>query len=149
MPEPLIVAPDQRPAPLSIAGFAITVLAADSQTAGYEIFHQIGPAGTGPGPHQHPWDESFYVLNGTVVCGVGDEETVALPGTLVHIPANLSHWYKFGDDGGEFISMTSAGNASKMYTDFDRESSWENPDRSVFVELAARHGQTVSLPTAD
>ena len=47
----LIVSPEERARPLNIAGFSITVLASGAQTGGYEIFHQIGPEGTGPGPH--------------------------------------------------------------------------------------------------
>ncbi|MFT7542547.1 MAG: hypothetical protein ACI9K5_003527 [Gammaproteobacteria bacterium] len=31
-----------------------------------------------------------------------------------------------------------------MYEDFDREGSWENPDRAHIVTLAARHGQVVA-----
>ena len=42
--------------------------------------------------------------------------------------------------------MTSQGNASRMYTDFDSESSRENPDRSHFGELAAKHGQQMAAP---
>jgi len=30
-----------------------------------------------------------------------------------------------------------------MYEDFDREGSWENPDRDRLVQLAAKHGQVV------
>ena len=49
----LIAPPGERARPLNIAGFAITVLASGAQTGGYEIFHQVGPEGTGPGPHSH------------------------------------------------------------------------------------------------
>ena len=59
-PSPLIVSPEDRPRALNIAGFAITVLASSEQPGGYEIFHKAGPQGTGPGPHFHPLDESFF-----------------------------------------------------------------------------------------
>jgi len=142
----LIVPPEERTQPLKIAGFTITTLASGAQTGGYEIFHQVGPEGTGPGPHFHPWDESFYVISGEVACGVDEEETLAKPGTLVHIPGGATHWYRFGNGGGEILSMTSREGASHMYEDFDREGSWENPDRARLVELAAKHGQVVAAP---
>ena len=137
MPEPIFLAQEDRPEPLPLAGFEITVLAEQSKTEGYEIFLQTGPADTGPGPHAHPWDESFYVVSGTVLCGVGDQESLASAGTLVHVPANTTHWYKFGEDGGEMVSMTSAGNASSMYADLSQSDS----DRSKFGEIAGKHGQ--------
>ena len=139
----LIVSPEERARPLNIAGFSITVLASGAQTGGYEIFHQIGPEGTGPGPHLHPWDESFNVISGEVVCGVGEAESLVKAGTLVHIPGNTAHWYRFGDGGGEILSMTSCEGASHMYEDFDREGSWDYPDRARLVQLAAKHGQVV------
>jgi hypothetical protein len=59
MPEAFVVTPATRPAPLNVVGEQITVLAPGSRTAGYEIFRQEGPEGSGPPPHCHPWDESF------------------------------------------------------------------------------------------
>ena len=62
MPVPFIVTPDRAPRPLNVVGEKITVLASGAQTGGYEIFLQVGSEGSGPPPHSHPWDESFYVL---------------------------------------------------------------------------------------
>lgn len=143
MANPLITPIKKRAKPLNVGGFLITVLASDSDTNGYEIFHQVGTEGKGPGPHHHPWDESFYIIKGQVHCGIDDEETLAIPGTLVHIPAGSVHWFRFGKDGGEFISITSKGNASKMFTDFDQGATWEGSDRERLIKLAAKHGQVV------
>ncbi|HIF96869.1 MAG TPA: cupin domain-containing protein [Myxococcales bacterium] len=109
-----------RERPLHVAGFDITVLASGTDTVGYEVFYQAGPAGKGPGPHAHPWDESFFATEGTVICGVEDTEIVAGVGDFVHIPGGKTHQYRFGSPGGDMLSITSRGNASKMYEDFDR-----------------------------
>ena len=51
----VIVMPEtERPPTLNVGGFLITVLASQKDTSGYEIFHQAGPEGKGPGPHFHP-----------------------------------------------------------------------------------------------
>jgi mannose-6-phosphate isomerase-like protein (cupin superfamily) len=86
------------------------------------------------------------VISGELFCGVDQVETLARPGTLVHIPGGATHWYRFGKGGGEILSMTSREGASHMYEDFDREGSWENPDRARLIELAAKHGQVVATP---
>ena len=52
-----------------------------------EIFLQDGVEGSGPPPHYHPWDESFYVVSGEIAFGIEDYESVAPAGTLVHLPA--------------------------------------------------------------
>jgi hypothetical protein len=53
------------------------------------------------------------------------------------------HWFRFGKEGGEFISITSKGNASKMFTAFSQGVNWESPDREELIKLAAEHGQVV------
>jgi quercetin dioxygenase-like cupin family protein len=82
------VTPKDYARPLNVVGEHITVLASGKDTEGYEIFLQAGPEGSGPVPHTHPWDESFYVTNGEVDFSIGEDDTVtALHGTLVHVPA--------------------------------------------------------------
>ena len=146
MPKPFVVTPADAPSPLKIVGEQITVLAAGAQTGSYEIFLQRGPESSGPPPHNHPWDESFYVIKGEIAFGIDDSETTALPGTLVHLPAGTTHWFRFGKGGGEMISMTSREGASQMFTDFAREISPENPDLGKLVAVGQRHGLEVILP---
>ena len=146
MARPLIVKENKRNKPLDVGGFSITVLASETDTGDYEIFHLSGPEGKGPGPHFHPWDESFFVINGELHCGIDNEETVALPGTLVHVPAGSTHWFRFGKGGATLVAITSRGNASKMFTDFAQGVSWDSPDREKLIELAAKYGQTILNP---
>jgi quercetin dioxygenase-like cupin family protein len=146
MPTPFVVTPANAPRPLEVVGEQITVLASGAQTGGYEIFRQAGPEHSGPPPHNHPWDESFYVIKGEIAFGIGDTQMTAVPGTLVHLPAGSTHWFRFGSGGGEMLSMTSREGASRMFTDFDREISVENPDLGKLVEVGRLHGLAVVLP---
>ena len=145
--EPFVVTADQASRPLNVVGEKITVLASGAQTGGYEIFLQVGPEGSGPPPHNHPWDESFYVIKGEIAFGIGDSERVASAGTLVHLPAGTTHWFRFGKGGGEMVSVTSRESASRMFTDFDREISPERPDLSKLAEIGARYGLDVPAPS--
>ena len=147
MSEPFVVTADQASRPLNVVGEKITVLASGAQTGGYEIFLQVGPEGSGPPPHNHPWDESFYVIKGEIAFGIGDSERVASAGTLVHLPAGTTHWFRFGKGGGEMVSVTSRESASRMFTDFDREISPERPDVSKLAEIGARYGLDVPAPS--
>jgi quercetin dioxygenase-like cupin family protein len=96
MPDAFVVTAATRPAPLNVVGEQITVLAPGSRTGGYEIFRQAGPEGSGPPPHCHPWDESFYVMRGNIAFGIGVKDMIAEPGTLVHLPAGTMHWFRYG-----------------------------------------------------
>lgn len=145
MPAPFIVSRETAPRTLDVVGERNTVLASGAQTGSYEIFLQAGPEGSGPPPHNHPWDESFYVIKGNIAFGIGSDEMIAAPGTLVHLPAGTTHWFRFTAGGGEMVSMTSREGASHMFADFDREIAPEAPDLQKLVTLGAQYGLKVPL----
>ena len=142
----MVVSPEDRPQSLNVVGEQITVLASGAQTGSYEIFLQAGPEGSGPPPHNHPWDEAFYVIAGEVTFGVGDRESVAATGTLVQIPGGTTHWFRFGGSGGEMISVTSRQGASEFFTDVDRKISPQDPDLGALIGIAESHGLGIPLP---
>jgi len=145
---PFIVTPQDYASTLNIVGEHVTVLASGEATEGYEIFLQRGPEASGPPPHTHPWDESFFVIKGQIDFGIGPESTTASPGTLVHLPAGTVHWFRFGPGGGEMVSMTSRLGASKMFADIAREVEPANPDLEKLAEVGGRHGLKVPGPQA-
>ena len=143
--QPFVVTPKNYPRPLNVVGEHITVLASSEATKGYELFFQEGPEGSGPPPHSHPWDESFYVIQGEIEFGIEKENFIGAPGTLAHIPAGTTHWFHFGKGGGQMVSMTSRLGASRMFADIDREISPDRPDLEKLVGIGARHGVTVAV----
>jgi hypothetical protein len=103
----------------------------------------------GPPPHSHPWDEAFYVTEGDVIFGAGEfQDVIAKPGTLVHIPGNTTHWFRFGAGGGEMISMTSRAGASVFFTEVDAEILPTDPDFGALAVVAVANGLTVPVPSA-
>lgn len=78
--QPFIVASGDYAAALDIVGEHLTVPASGEATGGYEIFLQRGPEGSGPPPHSHPWDESFFVVRGEIELGIGADTRTASPG---------------------------------------------------------------------
>jgi quercetin dioxygenase-like cupin family protein len=143
--KPFVVAPRDYVPALDIVGEHVTVLASGEATGGYEIFFQQGPEGSGPPPHSHPWDESFFVTKGRIDFTIGDETQTASPGTLVHLPAGTVHAFRFGPGGGEMVSMTSCLGASRLFADLARELAPANPDLAQLAEVGARHGLKVAV----
>ena len=142
--QPFVITPQDYPSALDIVGERLTILASGEATGGYEIFFKQGPEGSGPPPHSHAWDESFFVTKGRIDFGIADKSMTGLPGTLVHIPAGTVHWFRFGQGGGEMLSMTSRLGASKLFTDMARELPPVNPDLEQLAEIGARHGLKVA-----
>jgi uncharacterized cupin superfamily protein len=52
------------------------------------------PAGGGPPPHRHVFEELFHVLEGTVEVTVRDVTSIAQTGQTVNIPANVPHRFR-------------------------------------------------------
>jgi len=143
--QPFVVTPKDYARGLNVVGEKITVLASSDATQGYEIFLQQGDEGTGPPPHSHDWDESFYVVKGSVEIGYEDKSMMCAPGTLVHLPAGTVHYFRFGTGGGQMVSVTSKGGlASQLFTNLDREIPPGPPDVEKLIKVATQNGVTVA-----
>ena len=144
--QPLIVTPKDYARPLNVVGEKITVLASHAATHGYEIFLQQGVEGSGPPPHSHDWDESFYVVKGQIEIHYGDKAVMATPGTLVHLPAGTVHSFRFGAGGGEMISVTGANSrAAQLFTEIDQEIPPGPPDIPKLIAVATHSGVKVAV----
>lgn len=145
-PQPFAVTPNAYTRALNVVGEKITVLASNISTQGYEIFLQQGDEGTGPPPHSHDWDESFYIVKGDVEINYGDKSITATPGTLVHLPAGTIHGFRFGAGGGEMISVTGqTGHAARLFATIDQEIPAGPPDIRKLIAVAKKCGVTVAI----
>jgi quercetin dioxygenase-like cupin family protein len=61
-------------------------------------------AGTGPGLHTHPYDETFIVEAGGATFTVGDDTFQLGAGEITVVPANTPHKFVSGD-GFRLISI--------------------------------------------
>ena len=143
--EPFAVAPEAYPRALNVVGERVTVLASSADTHGYEVFLQQGDEGSGPPPHCHDWDESFYITRGAIEIGYDDRQITATAGTFVHVPAGTMHYFRFGKGGGEMISITSHdGNASRLFARIDEVVPPGPPDVQKLLAVAQECGVTIS-----
>ena len=61
-------------------------------SGGYSISEWwLEPHTTGPGPHSHAEDDTFYVLEGTMSVLVGDRWVEAPKGAFVLVPGGTTH----------------------------------------------------------
>ena len=81
---------------------------------------QEGDAQVGPPPHQHAWDEAFFVLSGRVMFVAGEQQVELGVGDFVFVPGGTVHAYQNLEDGTRLLSFTSGGNASNRSFDMSR-----------------------------
>lgn len=97
-----------------LAGGSITIRMRGDDTDGrMGMTEQVVPGGfPGPPLHVHPeFEETFYVLSGTLAFRVGDEAREAGPGAVAHIPRGVPHTFANpGDDPARaLVIVTPAG----------------------------------------
>jgi quercetin dioxygenase-like cupin family protein len=82
-----------------IPGRVLLRISAQQTNDAFEIIELAGPEGDGPPPHIHlDRQELFYILQGTVQFSVGQDTIAAEAGSLVFVPRNTRHGFKFGPD---------------------------------------------------
>ena len=72
--------------------------------------------GTGPGPHRHPYEETFIVQEGSVRFTVEGEQIEAGPGTIVVVPANTTH--QFANAGEGILRQINIHPVARMQTEW-------------------------------
>ena len=68
----------------------------------------LEPNTQGPGAHQHPDDDTFYVLEGTMSILVGDRWVDAHKGSFVLIPGGMTHDFENRSDARAGVLNLSA-----------------------------------------
>jgi quercetin dioxygenase-like cupin family protein len=61
--------------------------------------------GAGPGPHRHPYEETFVILEGSATFTVDGEAIEATAGTIVVVPAGAVHGFSAGRDGMRSVNI--------------------------------------------
>lgn len=144
--KPFVVKPTDRSTALSVIGTSVTVLVSDPDSKDQQITLQSGDEGTGPPPHSHDWDESFYVTKGQVQFTSNGQTTMCMAGTLVHVAAGTVHTFSYGPGGGEMLEVTGRGSkAVQMFSALDREISPGPPDVEKVVRVAGEYGVTFHI----
>jgi quercetin dioxygenase-like cupin family protein len=144
-PQSFVVTPGDYDPALNVLGTKVIVLASNAATQAYEITLQQGDEGTGPPPHSHNWDESFYVLKGKIEFTCAGQTVMCMPGTLVHVPAGTVHGFRYGAGGGEMLELTGqGGHATQLFTAVSQKIPPGPPDIPKVIEVLKRNGVTVA-----
>ena len=144
--KPFVLTPGDRKSALNVIGTKVTVLASGSDIEDQQITVQSGDEKTGPPPHSHDWDESFYVTKGQIEFTCGSQTAMCSPGTLVHVPAGTVHEFHYGPGGGEMLEITGKrSNAVTMFTALDREIPPGPPEVAKVIQVLSDHGVKVHI----
>ncbi|HEY4978419.1 MAG TPA: cupin domain-containing protein [Candidatus Acidoferrum sp.] len=85
---------DQDLPHVGIVGDTYTILLTGKDTAGrFSLIDMFVPAGGGPPPHRHDFEETFSLLEGELDVVFRGEKKVVRAGQTINIPANAPHQF--------------------------------------------------------
>ncbi|MBV9315311.1 MAG: cupin domain-containing protein [Pseudonocardia sp.] len=123
---------------LFVLGETLRPLLTNAMGSSLEIFDTSGPAGAGPPPHWHPWEEVYLVLDGELEVIVDGESHVLSPRGVAHVPAGVTHRYRNLTEA-HFLTIVTTGKAAQFFTQVSNEVEMSPPDISGVVRVASSH----------
>jgi quercetin dioxygenase-like cupin family protein len=112
----------------------------DDTKGQYVMFEASDTAENGAPVHSHPWEETFYILEGEVEVRVGERQAIATPGSVCHIPADTVHTFKVKSAIARFLVIISPASAEAFYQELAAKVTSLPPDPNVFQSICDKHG---------
>lgn len=128
-------------------GALLTFLATGKQTGGqFSLFEATVRKDYEVPPHTHSReDESFYVLEGELVCTIGDETYPAKAGDFVFLPRNVQHSWRSITELARFLVLINPAGSERVFLEFSEPApslelppvTEEPPDEAVMERIVA------------
>ncbi len=98
-------------------GVQVTVKVRAEETGGaYSVFEDVISPGGGPPPHTHSREnETIYVIEGELTAHLGDKSYIVKPGTWVHMPVGVEHWFRNTGDRPTKLILTYSPGGFEMW----------------------------------
>lgn len=98
------------------------------------------PKDQGPPPHDHPWDEAYYIIDGDVWFLVDDKEMVVSTGDFVYAPGGTLHSFRgAGETPARVLVLDAPATAEGFFRDAAREVVSIPEDFAKVPEIGARY----------
>lgn len=80
---------------MSVLGVGVRFLCNARKTGNaWSLMEAVVPRDGGPPPHDHPWDEAYYVVEGEVRFQLGARHEVIKAGEFLYAPAGTLHAFR-------------------------------------------------------
>jgi quercetin dioxygenase-like cupin family protein len=126
---------------LSVLGAGVRfLLQAEKTDHTFSLMEVELPKDQGPPPHDHPWDEAYYILEGDVWFLIDDEEQIFSTGDFVYAPSGTVHSFRgAGDKPARVLVLDAPATAEGFFRDAGREVVKFPEDLAKVPEIGLRH----------
>lgn len=89
--------------------------------------------------HSHPWEETFYILEGEMEVQVGEQTQILGAGAVIHIPANTIHAFRICSPTCRTLISLAPASAAEFYRETGEKITSLPPDPIAFTEICTQH----------
>ncbi len=126
---------------LRVMGAGVRFLCASDQTGhAWSMMETTLPKDSGPPPHQHPWDEAYYVIAGEVNFMLPAGSRTAKAGDFIYAPGGTLHGFQgLSDQPARMLILDVPAHAEAFFREVDREVREMPRDLAKVPEIGDRH----------
>jgi len=134
---------------MSVVGCGLKFLCtADKTDRAWSLMETVLPENAGPPPHDHPWDEAYYIVEGEVRFLLGDREQVFKAGDFIYTPGGTLHaFWGASARPARVLVFDAPAHAEALFRDLEREVK-EPRDFAKVPEIGQRHHVHFMPPAA-
>ncbi len=105
----------------------------------YAMFEMTDHAGGGAPVHSHPWEETFYILEGEIEILLDGRYEVFGAGAVVNVPADAIHAFQVVSPVARALVVMAPGNAEAFFREAGAKVTSLPPDPLVLQEVADKY----------
>ena len=132
---------------LRVLGAGVRFLCEGDHTArAFSLMEVALPRDAGPPPHDHDWDEAYFVTQGTVEFSIAGDTVTLHGGDFAYVPGGVLHGFKGAtDQESRMLIMDAPAHAGAFFKEVDRRVG--SPEQMPLVpQIGARHGIRFAPP---
>jgi len=112
----------------------------DKTNRAWSLMEVVVPANSGAPPHHHPWDEAYYILEGSIRFIVDGETETLETGDFVLVPAGTMHAFEgASSQPARTLIFDAPAHAESFFRELHREVKELPRDLGKVADIATRH----------
>lgn len=126
---------------LSVLGAEVRFLCSPDATNGrFSLMEVLLPKEQGPPPHEHPWDEAYYIVEGDVRFTLGEETHLFRAGDFIYAPGGTVHSFRGASERPARVLVFDApAAAERFFREVAREVTAFPQDLAKLPRIGERH----------
>ena len=134
---------------LTVLGTEVRFLCdAEATDHAWSLMELAVPRDAGPPPHEHNWDEAYYITEGCIQFSIGTRSVLATAGDFLYAPAGTIHGFRGASDSvARMLIFDAPAHAGQFFKEVDREVLDLPRQLPDVLQIGARNGINFVQPS--